>query len=165
MFDWSIILSWRPRPTCGPGSYRRGAWTSSCWTCSSNFFCWLFCGQTDLTLIGLVELEGGSDLCHFNVVLILSALVVLMQVVGGEIRTLLPCQSQSQTFLWLFAKTKYAKLCFSCFLSDLALIIWNKWLTFEIQIDTSTTSLSLRNSEDGRRPSTEWRNFARATST
>ena len=44
-----------------------------------------------------MELEGGSDLCHFNVVLILSALVVLMQVVGGEIRTLLPCQSQ--TFL------------------------------------------------------------------
>ena len=49
-----------------------------------------------------MELEGGSDLCHFNVVLILSVVVVLMQVVGGEIRTLLPCQSQ--TFLWLFAK-------------------------------------------------------------
>ena len=53
--------------------------------------------EAKLTLLDL------SDLCHFNLGLILNLLIVLMQVVGGEIRTLLPflpdlsvadCQSQ-----------------------------------------------------------------------
>lgn len=54
--------------------------------------------EAKLTLLDL------SDLCHFNLGLIRNLLIVLMQVVGGEIRTLLPflpdllsvadCQSQ-----------------------------------------------------------------------